>query len=148
MPKFHKRNGFIYFCEKFNFSGSWVHYWSFKPVGAQIDVKLTADHKILKADMEALLDNPSKARAYYNSAVTKLADISAAEAALLDAIARHSRMDSPTFDPGGRRSNPGAVSRALRERAGSRDAITRAENDLIETRKKAQILAEGNRAHP
>lgn len=104
--------------------------YSFAPIGAKVQLLFTGT-KVRKADLFALLDDRESALDYYLETRARYGDVERAlknvERAKQSAAARRER-DPDSFDPGGRRNNPGAVSRDLREAA--RDIVQEAKDGL------------------
>lgn len=143
--KVQQRQGFEFYCVRW-----WEQVtWYLRPVGAELWVRFINEEfggRTRRTELLKLLAEPDKANAYYARQVTRLADVEAAEKELAHAERMHVHYQSDNFDPGGgRRSNPGAVTRDLRSAADSANVVERAKEAVDAAKKAREILRTGNR---
>lgn len=136
-PRIHRKNGFEYCCEKYNFGGQWLHIWKIRPEGEPIFLQYTNPNslKTLKKDVEALLANPDLAETFYREKLARVTDIPAAEMRLKQAKEAAAKVTGPDFDWRG--NNPNKGGRLARE---ALDRLQFAKNDLEMAKRYSEIL--------
>jgi hypothetical protein len=141
--KVHRKHGFEYYNVRW-----WEQVtWYFRPEGAELWAHATGDlgGNIRKPELESLLAHKAKATEAYKKKVDCMADVEAAQKRLAHTEQMRIKYRSDDFDPGGSRSNPGAVARDMRLAGDSAHAVKRAKEELESAKKAREILIKGNR---